>query len=218
MRTCTAEEFLKDVATHRMTIEASDGVRRHILFKATKNKWNQWFEIVTWPGTLVIHGDMGSWTFSRVEDMFTFFRARRGALDINESYWADKLEGGDSSGSRNAMQFDADAFRDGLLMRIESCGLDPSGREYVARELTETLSACDGNEHAQYEAAYNFRCEVPGYGAFTFDGSDMGSGNVYRYRFIWCLYAIVWGIHKFDWGQGAELSTAEVVKVAKEKS
>jgi hypothetical protein len=79
VRQCTAEQFLKDVATHSMKVERDDGVYRHLKFRGPEsNSWNLWFDIITWPQCLVINGDMGSWTFARVNDMFTFFRHGQG--------------------------------------------------------------------------------------------------------------------------------------------
>ena len=70
----SAEGFLKDVKNHGMEVRRDDGLYRHLIFRAPKDSWHQWFEVVTWPGSLAINGDMGSWCFSRIEDMFEFFR------------------------------------------------------------------------------------------------------------------------------------------------
>lgn len=196
MRTCTAEEFLKDVATHQMAVLLNSGIYRHLKFRAEKNGWNQWFEIITWPGHLTLSGDMGTWTFARVEDMFTFFRSSE--LKINEGYWAEKLQGGDSYGGRLAMQFDVDVFRKHLFQQLKSSDLTSRQRGFVGRELREALEFVDENEYALHQEVYEFHCEVPGYGRFEFDGADLPSGRIYTYRFVWCLYAIVWGIQQFD--------------------
>jgi|SRR5665213_1794470 len=83
-----AEQFLADVANHELTIKQDNGLYRHLYFRQLGNS-NMWFEIVTWPGALTINGDMGSWSFSRVDDMFRFFRSKE--LRINSSYWAEKI-------------------------------------------------------------------------------------------------------------------------------
>lgn len=201
MRECTESEFLKDVATHKMTILYADGLYRHLKFRASINCWNQWFEIITWPNALTLAGDMGTWTFSRVEDMFTFFRGSAdGPLKINEGYWAEKLQGGDCYGSRaGAMQFDADYFRELLFRQPREChSLEADQIEFIERELKNDFRRCEDNEHEAVRIAYEFHCEVPGYGRFEFSGSDLPDGRVYTYRFIWCLYAIVWGIRQWD--------------------
>jgi len=55
--TMDAQQFLRDVASHRMEVLLDSGVYRHLKFRnAPPNSWNAWFELVTWPGSLAIHG------------------------------------------------------------------------------------------------------------------------------------------------------------------
>jgi hypothetical protein len=73
----TEEVFLKDVEKHEMKVLLDNGLYRHLRFAATgQYSWNQWFEIITWPGKLAYSGDMGTYVFERIEDMFEFFRVR----------------------------------------------------------------------------------------------------------------------------------------------
>ena len=69
MKIMDADQLLRDVAKHKMTVRLDNGLYRHLLFRQPDTS-NLWFEIVTWPHCLTIHGDMGTWSFSRVEDMF----------------------------------------------------------------------------------------------------------------------------------------------------
>lgn len=203
MREPTAEQFLKDVRHHQMTIPLNEGVYRHVRFRSTVRGWNQWFDLNTWPGHLTISGDMGTWTFSRLPDMFEFFRDSK--LEINSGYWAEKLQGGNCTGSRTgAMEFDSDFFRKQLYGMIENWDLDKRQKGFVGRRLKEAMS--EDNEHEMYRAAYNFHCDVPDYGRFEFDGADLPDGRVYTFRFIWCLYAIVWGIQQYDNGLRLEIA------------
>jgi hypothetical protein len=43
------------------------------------------FDVVTWPGHLSISGDMGCFVFTRVDDMFTFFRGHEDAPNLGYS-------------------------------------------------------------------------------------------------------------------------------------
>lgn len=70
---CTEERFLKDVAKHEMTVIRDDGINRHLRFK-NPNDSSYWFDLITWPGTLCIDGDCGTYVFKRTPDMFQFFR------------------------------------------------------------------------------------------------------------------------------------------------
>src|ERR1051326_8204576 len=66
-------EFLRNVKAHEMTVLRDEGVDRHLRFKAP-NTSNQYFDLITWRGSLCFTGDMGTFVFSRIPDMFEFFR------------------------------------------------------------------------------------------------------------------------------------------------
>lgn len=53
-----AERFTKDVAGHVMTVLHDDGLYRHLRF-VQPDRSGYWFEIVTWPGSLAVRGEMG---------------------------------------------------------------------------------------------------------------------------------------------------------------
>ena len=95
MRESTAEQFLRDVDHHNMSVMHESGVYRHLRFRQP-DTGNMWFDLVTWPGFLTISGDMGTWTFARLPDMFEFFRDSK--LRINCDYWAEKLQHGNHIG------------------------------------------------------------------------------------------------------------------------
>lgn len=61
-----------DLETHEMHVLHDDGLYRHIRFKRPGTLMYH-FDLITWPGVLAVNGDMGSYMFSRVTDMFTFF-------------------------------------------------------------------------------------------------------------------------------------------------
>ena len=95
---CTEERFLSDVANHTMEVITDDGVNR--MLRLTNNGSAVYhFTIVTWPGYLAISGDCGDYLFSRIEDMFGFFRMRDNdfnkrsdrKLSINPIYWEEKM-------------------------------------------------------------------------------------------------------------------------------
>jgi hypothetical protein len=101
-----------------MKVHRDDGIYRHLKF--SRNGSNSYrFDLVTWPGYLSVTGDMGTWTFGRIADMFDFhgqpFRAARKFL-INPGYWSEKFEAGAGRGRRESpcFEFDAQAFDRGL--------------------------------------------------------------------------------------------------------
>ncbi len=193
MRECTEKQFLADVAKHEMKVELNQGIHRHIRFQEPKNS-NMWFEIITWPGSLTIHGDMGTWTFSRIDDMFGFFRTGLhdpGELKINPSYWGEKLQNGVHGGSDSAREFSADLFKKEVLGRLDNWDLSPEERTEVVEQLEEEVFRED-NMHECYRALYQFN-----HPRVSFD-CEMPDGKQYRYHYLWCLYAIVWAIQQFD--------------------
>lgn len=101
------EEFLRDVSNHEMLIIRDDGLYRHIRFQRPDTS-SMYFDLITWPNRLCYTGDMSTYVFSRIEDMFRFFRADRQRstrddqrLEINLSYWAEKVISGDRDGRDN---------------------------------------------------------------------------------------------------------------------
>lgn len=88
--------------TQAMTILHEDGAYRHLRFKKS-DRGEYWFDLLTWPGNLTITGDMGTYTFARVGDMFTFFTGH-----INTGYWAEKEQ---TRGRSGLKEHDGDEFK-----------------------------------------------------------------------------------------------------------
>jgi hypothetical protein len=193
----TAEKFLVDVANHKMTVRLDNGIYRHIHFGGHPHAWNMWFGIVTWPGYLTICGDMGTWTFARVEDMFSFFRNDK--LRINCDYWAEKIQNGQHGGRDETKVFYEDLFKAQLLTQLTNY-YDLQGEDLVA--VTAALQEDVLRQEGEYDlliAARDFSCQMPGRAArFHFDTCELPDGKAYSYHFVWCLYAIVWGIQQYD--------------------
>lgn len=75
----------------QMEVLQDDGLHRHVRF-AQPGSGLYRFSLVTWPGHLAVTGDVESFTFARLPDMFEFFGGRRS--QINPSYWAEKCVAG----------------------------------------------------------------------------------------------------------------------------
>jgi hypothetical protein len=191
---CTEERFLNDVKDHSMEIIRDDGVRRHIKFSRNGSSY-YWFDLITWPGRLCIDGDCGTYVFSRVSDMFDFFRPEEGkkGLFIKPSYWGEKLRSiGTNAGYE---EFSEELFRDAIKSKFDAHVNNKDLSDGVADGIwieieDEVLSELEnGPEHA-FQAAYDFNCV---------DFKDeFPSCKDYTFHYIWCLYAIVWGIKKYD--------------------
>jgi hypothetical protein len=218
----TEADFLQQVAKHQMQIVHEAGELRHIQFKEPGTQ-NLHFNITTVPGYLMITGDMGAWTFTRLRDMFELFRApeRYGpGLHINLSYWAEKLTACDCGGhfpSKGAKEFDENKFaailrRQGkeLLREAKADGHDKGVRADMLEELRGLLSDIDrDNEHAAYRLADEWSYRA---GQDTYRFSDLWDHDFksYRHSFIWACYAIAWGIQQYDAAKDAANSAQQV--------
>lgn len=202
MRACTEEMFLKDVASHEMNVLLDNGIHRCLRFKQPGSS-NMWFDVVTWPGFLAYTGDMGSFVFTRLEDMFQFFRSRDGKLAINLSYWSEKLEAVDShchtpghkQYSEEKLKGLIDEHVSGWIDDNELSKDDATTLRLAVKE--DVLRYLDDSEGDSINAVRNFSCEIDGH-KFEFQDSWEWDCREYTFRFIWCCYAIVWAINKYD--------------------
>jgi hypothetical protein len=192
-----AERFAKETAEHEMTVLHDDGLYRHLRFKKQGTSF-YWFDIVTWPGTLAIRGDMDGYMFSRVTDMFEFFRSDKGR--INPHYWSEKTEGGRSA-CKTYSEMSAKAQ---VLRYIGDLEDRPPGLFLaIQRDIFNHVHF----EDEAREAIQQFEHE-----GVTFDDVWEWDLHDYDWSFLWCCRAIVWGIQQYDAAKAAE--TAEQAGVA----
>lgn len=199
----TEESFLKDVAKHTMRVLHNDGVHRHLHF-AIPGSGHMHFDIVTYPNYLVYSGDMGCYVFSRLRDMFEFFRVRpRGnpeTLHINEGYWGEKLEAVDRpDGYREYQPELLEAYVNEWLDEVQA---DEELREEVRDNV---LSYSQDGEYAARDALTNFEHDR----RRPFQDSWECNFSAYTFRFVWCCYAIAWGIRQYDKAHSPETASPE---------
>ncbi|MBP2482925.1 hypothetical protein J3A72_003217 [Stenotrophomonas sp. PvP093] len=215
--------FLADTASHELRIVVNDGVHRHLQFRRP-GTYCYGFDIVTWPGHLAISGDMGTAVFSRLHDMFEFFRAKpaehekAGGLFVNDGYWAEKCVANDGA----KQEFSARLFRD-LVTRLfkehveervdpdDLADPDTSAPEWVAR-LWQELELEVLSESEDHDALSNaissmsdFKPSDPDYSDFQItDAWEYASSlQQYTFHFVWRLYAIARAVRAYDDAAGA---------------
>lgn len=191
------ERFLKDVADHEMRIVRDDGVNRFVRFRKAENI-TCWFDLITWPGCLCINGDMGTYVFSRTEDMFEFFRTgilKDGSLRINPHYWEEKILA--ESRFAGVKKYEPERFREDVKEWL---------RDYMDGEpelmpdiwaAVERDVFCRLDEKSEEEAirdAMDFRHE----GHAPFQDFWEADCKEYTFQYLWCCQAIVWGIKQYD--------------------
>lgn len=205
---CTAERFREDVARHDLTILRDDAQGRHIRFKRPDSSC-YYFDLITWPGSLVIDGDCGTFAFKRLPDMFEFFRAdARSPEYINPSYWSEKVTALSRHGGIEQFEwsrFEADVkdyFEQSF--DIEEPGVDApdfvvdeivaqkSRKAEVWKELEDAMRRAERDEFGACALIRDFEHQ-----GFRFQDWERTSRE-YTFGFVWNLRAIVWGIAKYD--------------------
>lgn len=198
-------QFCKDVGDHQMTILKDEGLYRHIRF-AVPNYFENAFEIVTVPGSLMIRGDMGCYVFERIKDMFAFFRtagspkniAQGVSFQVKPHYWAEKLVS--CARPEGVKEFCREKFE--AAVRAEF-NLWKSQNAPSAEKAGEVWEAIDneilGDEINSVESAQRAVFE------FHFDGaapdfSDFFEIEIerYTYHFLWCCAAVAWAVAFYD--------------------
>lgn len=204
------ERFRVDTSQHRMEVLLDNGIYRHLRFKRP-GSYAFSFDVVTWPGYLAISGDMGDSMFSRLCDMFEFFRWKAdgdesGQLRINPGYWAEKCVAND--GDKRELR--ADLFEALVKQRfdefIDEHHDDDDGEPAWAPQLweelqdevlhiggesvAEAIGAMDRFEPSKDEPFARFR--------FT-DAWEYGNQlQDYTFHFYWRLYAIAYAVRAYD--------------------
>lgn len=218
---CPKEQFLRDVAEHELTVLRDEGVDRHLRFRKPGTSCYG-FDLITWPGHLLITGDCGSFLFQRLEDMFQFFRSGQGrdpnGLGLNPQYWSEKLIATDCNGRRGgaATEFSQEKFEASIKRWFDdhfeeeiredaepdeefgshdsaSIAVRKARRNAIWAEIESDVLCHSDNEHQAAQAAYDFEHD-----GFSFQDFFEVDNTDYTFHFIWCAYAVVWGIKRYD--------------------
>jgi hypothetical protein len=193
--------FSEDTAHHELTILHDDGLYRHLKFCRPDTSICS-FQLFTAPGTLGISGDMGTYIFARLEDMFRFFDAPAGR--INPDYWSQKVTAQDVHCP--VRMYSAAKFRDVLLQDYadRKYAFNPPEQERLLVRINFEILRSDSlySEHAARELLHNFEFRyqaADGRPTIIFDYADTDDWDLkdYGHHFLWCLEAIVFGIARY---------------------
>lgn len=196
---CTEERFLSDVKEHEIEVVLDQGVNRHIRFKR-KGSIYYWFDLITWNGNLCINGDCGAFVFARTEDMFNFFimdendfnTSKDKTLNINPHYWAEKLNSVERNGGYE--EFSEELFKENVMQSFNGWSEDetPEKIKEVKTRIEEDIFPYIENE----QQAYGLVVDSEDSDEIFTDFWEY-SHKRYTFRYIWNLYAIVWGILEY---------------------
>lgn len=205
------DSFRKDARDHALTIEFEDGLNRVLRFG---RPGSMVFEcrIITWKGGLTYTGDMGTFTFCRIDDMLQFFRGTQGIanddLRINTGYWSEKLqrptesdEWSDHYATESVKEWIADQRHEDI---------EAIGKEEYEKWLSGDLE--DDDEHdtpksinmqiyfdEEMYSSIESPSEMERF-ADEFNISDWYESTHMQktYHFVWCCYALVRAIQMYD--------------------
>lgn len=183
--------FQRDTANHTMEVKLDNGLYRHLTFTNNGSSCYR-FDLITWPGYLCISGDMGCNVFSRVADMFEFFRS---SGRIKPSYWQEKIE---DDGRDEVLEFNPDLFRQRILQDVAEVteGMSQADAEELKTDVEfEILDAVDDGEQAAWAAVCSWnddRLDLTDFGEYA------RSFREFTVHYIWRCHAIVWGIQQYD--------------------
>lgn len=202
------EDFKKQVSEHVMEVTSDNGVNRHIRFRKPGTMCMH-FDLITWPGYLCYTGDMGTYVFSRLRDMFTFFRKDSGDglyKSIDMRYWAEKVQAQDKSDGIKVFSetlFDA-AVKRYLVEWLKATREITSRAE--RRELWQDAigAIINTDTYLKRTAIYDYSHRISPTLSFYFEDFE-ANVEEYSYRFKWCCYALAWGINQYDQTKEATL-------------
>lgn len=196
-----ADWFAGDIRDHVLDIRHDDGLYRHLRCQSPHSS-EYWFDVVTWPGSLTVRGDItDAYTFTRDRDMFAFFRSK--SRRVNPDYWAEKLGGG----RRSAKQFSEEVFARKVWEAVRQEVRDYPGLAKAVRNEFFDDYAFIGSSSDAYAALERFEYVPPtrlGFqqpfrfsDAWEWDLTDWDAG------FLRGCHAIVWAIARYDEAKAA---------------
>jgi hypothetical protein len=196
MNECTKEIFLDCVKDHEIKIIYDNDYNRHIRLQNKNGSYNGKYDIITWENHLCITGDYGSYLFQRRTDMFNFFRQDEDDLGVNSYYWAEKCIA-ESIFGNGISEFSVEEFRENILKFFKNwLEIDDYSREQInetKEDIRNQLLNIEESEWSCVSALNNFSSDYLDFSGF-WENSCMRK----TFHFIWCLYAIVFGIQKYD--------------------
>jgi hypothetical protein len=192
----TYETFQRDVAEHELRILHDDGIYRHVQGRRKSGSSAMHFNVVTFPGYLAYTGDCGAFTFWRTTDMFTFFRTKDPS-QINPHYWAQKLEATRRTDGFKEFSHESLTSHCWDYMRQFQGDFDAKKRGEIGQAIIDEVLCADSLEDA-HERLRDFEVD----GEQFFSDSWEWDLTDYTARFIWCCYAIVWAIARYDEQKG----------------
>jgi hypothetical protein len=201
-------QFDGETTKHELTVIREDGLYRHLRAQAPGTRMWSW-DIITWPGYLTIVGDVGNgWTFSRTDDMLSFFHPSPEPYRIDADYWWEKMP----SQLRDAAKvFDADVLLEHGRETLSEWDLDQAQVAAATSGLEDAWRSVYFETESDYRRVLD-EFEFTGDDGFTHRFSDTWewSSKTYDWHFILALLAIVWTVEKYNERAAAAAAPKEI--------
>jgi hypothetical protein len=205
----SAERFARETATHEMKILHDDGLYRHLRFQRPDTS-SYAFELITVPNALIYRGEE-SYVFSRLRDMFEFFRSPAG--HINPGYWSQKL----TSDRDCVKKYDQDLFEKLVREHVaEAVEDDPtlSGLTDAVRGVileSDEIGYEDGARRELESFAFyknpDDRWDADKHPDFQFHDTWEWDLKDYDPWFLWACHGIAWSVRQYDKARAAGTTT-----------
>jgi hypothetical protein len=181
-------EIEKDLKNHQVHIKKSDGLYTHYRCRQ-QDLWCYGFDIITWPGSFCITGDMGTYIFQRTENMMDFMTS----ACRSPSYAKEKCV----AYSSPLEVFSFQLFEKDLKERLKNCKeYDNSQANVFEEEIENIIHEIKANSREQDES---FCIELL-YDSLiysTYDGDSLDYREL-DWVFLWNLEAIQWFLSNKD--------------------
>lgn len=196
-------QLMNAVEKHEMTVLQDEGLYRHLRFKSPDNGF-YWFDLLTWPGHLYVGGDIRSWVFARVPDMFTFFGGHVGR--INPSYWSEKLKAPEYTAARH---YSLEVFQQKVRAEFEEVAPEIAGDLHILEsmrfDLEQEVLDDDWGELEDETVARLRLDRFESHGLHFYDTWEWDFSE-WDHHFLLSCHAIVWGISKYYASKGAQMT------------
>lgn len=167
-----AEAAFKD---HEITCLLNQGVYRHYECRNRSGTSNYAFHVVTFPGRLIVSGDIGDLMLCRVHDMFQW--APRAIESI--AYFAEKVVGGDTKEYCHEVTQEviSEAWKEIDERRDQEDGDPEDNYEYdlLISDITNPHTTLTEMHDSQF-----------------WDGCDFPDTENWKPNFLWCREALRW--------------------------
>lgn len=222
---CPATQFPLDTAGHEMTVLHDDAPYRHLIRNPGSSA--HWFEIMTWPGSLAVRGDMVGYQFSGNSDMLAFFSS---GDNVNPDDWYEKLGAGPATTriySEDVARARVDqelrqwlvelGFRTDLEP-IDTEEFGPSDHGYnearaIAIRLVDSVRdkvlPARGDEILLGKALTAF--DVEGH---YFENVWEWDLHEFTYQYLWTCHAIRWGTAQYSQYRASQTTTTKATAPA----